>query len=135
MAPGFSEGKMAGTSVAPNRCARADGDVARRAGLRSSFAIGDWRQRHGAALFLCDHFRSGRVAPGNTHRSGRLDRDQERKAGVENRVVSHGTESCRRLVVCDQPWLARANVSPGHKGCRRTIAPLGYWHGTPDWLG
>src|SRR5712691_2464177 len=135
MAARFSEGKMAGTSVAPDRCARADGDVAGCVDLRSPFAMEYYRQRHGPAFFLRNRFRTGRLTPGNTDRFGRLDRNQERKTGVENWLVSYHFESCRRLVVCDQPRLARANVSPGHKGCRRAIAALGSRHCTSDRLG
>src|SRR5438874_10442795 len=135
MAAQFSERKMDGTSVAPDRCARADGNVAGRADLRSPFAMEHRRQRHGPALFLCDHFRTGRLTPGNTEWSGRLDRDQERKTGVENWVVSHGIESGRRLVIRDQSRLTRANVSPRRKGRRRAITALGDRHGPSNRFG
>src|SRR6266487_14895 len=135
MAAWFSKGKMARASLAPDRSARADGDVARRADLRPAFAMGDWRQCHGPALFLRNHFRTGCITPGRADRSGRLDRHQKRKTGVEDWIVSHGTQPYRHPVVCDQSRPAHANVSPGRKGRWRPIAALGYRYRAPDRLG
>src|SRR5437868_10464880 len=101
MVAGFIKGKVAEASIAPDRCPRADGDVAERTDLRSPFAMANWRQRHGPLVILCHHFRFGRLAPGRADRGVGLERYQERKAGMEDRIVPHDAQSHRRVVVCD----------------------------------
>src|SRR5206468_6092808 len=100
LATGFSEGKMARASVAPDPYPCPDGDVAGRAHLRFAFAMADRRQRHGPIIILCDPFRSGDRVAGGADRPCRLEWDQERKAGLENWVVSHGAQSLRYLTIC-----------------------------------
>src|SRR5438046_10376868 len=101
MALGFSERQMARAPVAPDPGPRADGDVLRRADLRSPFTVEHRRQRDGAIVVLCDRFWIGRGASGGTDRLARLEWNQERKTGVENRAVSHGAQSSRGDIICD----------------------------------
>ena len=75
---GLVKRKMAEASVAPDHCARADGDVAERADLRSPLAMANWRQRLGAIVFLRDHFRLGRLALSRADRCVGLERHQKR---------------------------------------------------------
>src|SRR5437588_10845096 len=102
---------MAGASTTPDHRARADGDVAWRAHIRSPFAKAGWRQRHGPIVVLCDRFRLGCVAPGCADWSVGLERHQEGEAGLENWVVSHGNEFGRCCVVRGEPGLTLVNIS------------------------
>jgi hypothetical protein len=54
MAHQFPERHVAGASVASDSCASADGDVARRADLRSPVPME--RERHGSPFVLRNHF-------------------------------------------------------------------------------
>src|SRR6266436_4476955 len=101
MVAGFIERKMAQASIAPDRCPCADGDVAERTDLRSPFAMANWWECDGAIVILRDHFRPGRLAPGRSDWGVGLERYQERKAGLEDRIVPHDAQSHRRVVVCD----------------------------------
>src|SRR5438046_887864 len=113
MVAGFSEGKMARASVAPGPCPCADGDLAGRTRLRFAFATADRWQRHGPIIVLCNHFWPGSRASGGADRISRLEWNQEGKAGVENRPVSHVAQSNRHFAVCSEPRLALANISRG----------------------
>src|SRR5438552_19019271 len=101
MVAGLIKGKLAKASIASDRCPRADGDVAERTDIRSSFAMANWWECHGPALVLRDHFRLGRLAFGCADRCVGLERHQERKAGLEDRPVPHDAQSRRRVIVRD----------------------------------
>src|SRR5207249_7662653 len=74
MVTGLIEGKMAGSSAAPDHCACADGDVAERTDLRSPFAMANWWERNGPLVILRHHFRLGRLASGRAGRGVGLER-------------------------------------------------------------
>ena len=90
---------MAEAPVASDCRPRADGDVARRPDLRSSFAMANWRQRDGPVVILRNRLRIGRIASGRADRRTGLEWHQERKAGVENRFVSYDAQSRGRVIV------------------------------------
>ena len=104
---------MARASIAPNPCPCANGDVAGRAHLRFAFAISDRWQRDGPIIILRNRFRFGSCAPGGADWISRLEWNQEGKAGMENRPVSHVAQPHRDGAVCGEPRFALANISRG----------------------
>src|SRR5207248_1614559 len=75
LAPRYFERQMAWPSAAPDSGARADGDVARRAHLRSALAMGRRWQRERALVVLRDCVRAGRVAACRADGLDRLERN------------------------------------------------------------
>ena len=74
MVAGFTKGKMAEASIAPDRCPCADGDVAERTDLRYPFAMANWWECNGPLVILRHHFRLGRFAPSRSDWSLGLER-------------------------------------------------------------
>src|SRR5438046_4250817 len=100
MVAGFIKRKMAEASIASHRCPCANGDVAERTDLRSPFAMANWWERNGPLVILRDPFRLGCVVPSCADRWVGLERHFERKAGVDDRAISHAAQAYRRVVVC-----------------------------------
>src|SRR5437773_9357203 len=66
MVAGFTKGKMAEASIAPDHCPCANGNVAERTDLRSPFAMANWWERNGPLVILRHHFRLSRLASGRS---------------------------------------------------------------------